>query len=265
MIVDTHCHYNLDPLFSEWENHWEKAQTAGVVATVVVGTNLDTSKKAIALAEKNPHFVAAAGIHPNHFREAEQLTEIDKLNVLLENKNVVALGEIGLDYFRLSDSETDARIKELQKKAFRAQLEIAVKHQLSVCLHVRDTSDQAYFDTLEILASVKRNDVPFILHCVSGPKDYIKKALELGAYLGVAANSTYPKSTAIRAAIELAPVERLLLETDAPFLPPQVYRGQVCAPWMITETADSLFSQKNISHDQILSNTQAAFLDKIPL
>ena len=265
MIIDTHCHYNLEPLVGAWQDHWQRAQAAGVVAAVVVGTDADSSKLAIRLADENPHFVATVGFHPNHFQTPSQLSELRVLENLVTNKNVVAIGEIGLDYFRLSDSDEATQIKELRKRAFRSQLELAAKHSLPVCIHVRDSEDQAYFDVLQILASVERKQVPFILHCISGPINYIEEALQLGAYLGIAANSTYPKSTQIHAGIELAPIDRLLLETDAPFLPPQAYRGQVCEPWMISETAAALFAQKNISANQILSNTRAAFLDKIPL
>lgn len=265
MIVDTHCHYNLEPLFDSWEEHWLKAQAVGVITSVVVGTDVDSSSRAIELAKQNPHFVATVGFHPNFFRTQEQLAELSKLDALIRNESVVAVGEIGLDYFRLSDSATDGEIKELQKQAFREQLEIAAKHSLPVCIHVRDKQEQAYFDVLEILSSVERGKVPFILHCISGPIAYMQKALELGAYIGVAGNSTYPKSEAIKNAITLAPIDRILLETDAPFLPPQTHRGQVCEPYMIAETAARLFSEKSITADQILSNTQAAFLDKIPL
>ncbi len=264
MLVDSHCHYNLDPLFGSWENHWQKAQAAGVTASVVIGTDLTSSKRAIALAEENQRFVATVGFHPNFFKTKEQLAEIAQLETIITNKNVVALGEIGLDYFRLSDSDTDSEIKELQKQAFRIQLELATKHSLPVCIHVRDAQEQAYDDLLEILTAAALGDIPFILHCVSGSSDYIQKALELGAYIGVAGNSTYPKSDAIRAAIALAPADRIVLETDAPYLPPQAYRGQTCEPWMIAETAKNFFLEKHITADQILSNTRAAFLDKIP-
>jgi TatD DNase family protein len=264
MIVDSHCHYNLEPLFGSWEHHWQKAQEAGVTASVIVGTNMASSLRAIALAEENQRFVATVGFHPNFFKTEEQLTELTQLETIITNKNVVALGEIGLDYFRLSDSAADSEIKELQKQAFRTQLQLAVKYTLPVCIHVRDTQEQAYNDLLEILTAAALGDVPFILHCVSGSSDYIQKMLKLGAYIGVAGNSTYPKSGAIRAAIALAPADRILLETDAPYLPPQAYRGQTCEPWMIAETAKNLFLEKHITADQILSNTRAAFLDKIP-
>ncbi|MDA1079561.1 MAG: TatD family hydrolase [bacterium] len=265
MIVDTHCHYNLEPLLSSWETHWENAKSAGVIASVVVGTNLDTSKKAIELAGKNPHFAATVGFHPNYFKLEEQLDEISQLEALASAEKVVAIGEIGLDYFRLSDSPADEVVKEVQKQALRAQLAIAAKYSLPTCIHVRDKGAVAYFELLEILSSVKQESAPCILHCVSGPSEYIQKAVQLGVYIGVAGNSTYPKSDTIRSAIALAPIDKILLETDAPYLPPQSHRGQTCEPWMMSETADSLYINRKITADQILSNTQAAFLDKIPV
>ncbi|NCN06543.1 MAG: TatD family hydrolase [Candidatus Pacebacteria bacterium] len=265
MIIDTHCHYNLEPLFSSWQTHWNKAQTAGVLATIIVGTNLESSNIAYKLAKDNKAFFATIGLHPNHFQTMKQLEEIAKLEPLIADTSVVAIGEIGLDFFRLTDSPSDQQIKELQKQGFRLQLELAARYNLPVCLHVRDKQAEAYFAVLEIIKSVERNQLPFILHCISGPTEYIAEALTLGAYLGVAANSTYPNNHAIRSSLAKSPNNRILLETDAPYLPPQPYRGQVCEPWMITETAKALFSQKKISANQILNNTKAAFLDKITI
>ncbi len=242
MIIDTHCHYNLDPLYQDWQRHWQNAQSYGVTASVVVGTDLETSTRAIEIAAHESGLTATVGIHPNATQNPKQeVLELTKL--LNQHPEIVAIGEVGLDYFRLPKSKTErTKLRELQQQSLRLQLELANQRDLPVILHVRDrlipeepSHGNAYWDTLEVL----REQLPklFVLHCISGPTSYLQAMLELGAYVGVAANVTYPTANYLRELLKLVPHDRLVLETDAPFLPPQSHRGQVCEPWMIAETA----------------------------
>lgn len=250
MIIDTHSHYNLDPFWNEWTAQWTKAQAAGVHQSIVVGVNAETSKLAVTIANSDKNLYAAIGFHPTEKENVDN----DALEVLLPNKKVVAIGEIGLDYFH-SKEETDV---SKQKNNFTLQVELAKKYSLPLIIHCRDTSDQAYWDVLEILNKQKFTGT-FILHCVSGPLAYIQKAVTMGAYFGIAGNITYKNSDHLRDIIRSVPKNRLLLETDAPFLPPQEFRGKVCEPWMISKTAAYVSAQLNLELEQLYQNSLQAF------
>ncbi|PIY80777.1 MAG: hypothetical protein COY80_01150 [Candidatus Pacebacteria bacterium CG_4_10_14_0_8_um_filter_42_14] len=253
MIIDTHCHYNLEPLYENWQKHWKKAQENGIIGSVVVGTGVETSKKAIAISEAQPALFAAVGVHPSEISELN----LGAIKELAKSDQVIAIGEIGLDYFRLKKSDRETRLR--QREGFRAQLELAAKLNLPAIIHVRDQSKGAYWDVLDILKSTWKSDSPFILHCISGPLEYVTEAIKLGAYIGVAGNAGYPNSGAIRELITQVPKERLLLETDAPFLPPQAHRGKSCEPRMIKETAWHLTHAVEISTEEIITNTNQIF------
>jgi len=292
MIFDTHVHYNLDPLFANWQAHWAAARQHGVSKSIVVGAGMGSSQKAIEIAKQADGLYAAIGKHPDVYREAVKIklqnhqdwqtvfadlkADIKAFQKLIdENKeDVKAIGEVGLDYYKLPQ-KGDKRewIIEIQKKAFAAYLQLAMKHDLSAIVHVRDAvgQSQAHFDALEILRKFKEknNKFKFVLHCISGPADYVKQALELGAYIGVDGNITYlkpegksQKSESENEVFELArlvPAERLLLETDAPYLAPEPFIGQVCEPWMISQTAEFVEAELKISQAQLFENALEFF------
>ena len=278
MIIDTHSHYNLDPLYgeagSEWQKHWAAAQAHGVTHSVIVGTNLTTSLQAVELAHTEPHFGASVGFHPHSIAEvmeAGEVTDKAAIDIWITNleellkkektsQQVVAIGEIGLDYFRLDTTQSAGQEEaELQHYLFQKQLELADRYLLPVILHVRDRSTAAYDQTLALLQKHKKSNLPFILHCASGSTEYIKKAVEMGGYVGIAGNVTYKNADAIREIVKATPADRLLLETDAPFLPPHPHRGKTCEPWMIELTAQYLQEHCSVSMEQVYKNTQHVF------
>ena len=250
MIIDTHSHYNLDPFWTDWTTHWLKAQAAGVHQSIVVGVNAETSKRAVTLAHSDENLFAAIGYHPTE----KENVDIATLETLLPNKKIIAIGETGLDYFHSKDV---TEISE-QKKYFALHIRLAKKYSLPLIIHCRDRSEQAYWDVLEILHTEKFSGT-FILHCVSGPLAYIQEAVTMGAYFGIAGNMTYKNSEHLRDIVRAVPKDRLLLETDAPFLPPQEFRGKVCEPWMISKTAEYVSPQFNVELDQLYQNSLQAF------
>ena len=252
MIFDTHCHYNLSPLYENWLEHWQKAQKQGVKRALIPSASIETSRRAIEIASEDDHLYASIGIHPNeynHISAADLPTFIYEhaasLSILQDNKNVIAVGETGLDYYRLKDDERGLAIRN-QKEAFKMHVQLANEFEKILIIHARDKGDQAYQDILKIVKDNYQFKKPFILHCVSGPKNYIKEMLELGAYIGVGGNITYPNANELREIVKLVPVDKLLLETDAPYLPPQEFRGQTCEPWMISKTAEYLEEELKI-------------------
>lgn len=264
-IFDTHCHYNMSPLYENWQDHWQKAQEHGVIGAVVVGTNIETSKRAIEIGQQAEKLLAAVGIHPHEYTDVQPrdlptlLTAHQATLTMLikQSEKVVAIGETGLDYFRLDDKTREVVINN-QKQAFRMHVQLANEFKLPLIIHVRDQDEQAYWDVLEILKAEYSFQRPFILHCLSGPVEYVKQALEMDAYTGIAGNVTYGNADHLRELVKMVPDDRLLSETDAPFLPPVPYRGQTCEPWMISETVKYLQESMGISAT-IEQNAQKIF------
>lgn len=288
-IIDTHCHYNMNPLYEDFQKHWKNASDSGVQAAITVGTDLENSKIALDLSGKYPQIYASIGIHPENATQAiKKLLVGDKYsqdeindlinkdlnnfelilkNALVGHSKLVAIGEIGLDYYRLKTKGLKRDlVVDMQKKLFEEQLKLAFKNNLVAIIHVRDLEerekDNAYLDVLEIL---KNYPLKFVLHCVSGPILYIKEALELGAYIGIAGNVTYDSSQNIREIIKITPPEKLLIETDAPYLIPKAMQtpksnnNQFCEPFMIQSTAKYLHQEMGINLDIIKQNSEKLF------
>jgi TatD DNase family protein len=277
-IFDTHVHYNLDPLWPNWPEHWQAAQAHGVDTSLVVGTTLATSQAAVGIATQDPHLFAAVGVHPYELRIAVEnkldiptfLTEVStELSAMLKADSshlIRAIGETGLDYFRQpSDQAMVEAVCTAQRQSLELQLQLALQHQLPLILHVRDsaipetqTPGNAYWDTLELIQKYQPN--AFILHCASGPRSYVQAMVELGAHVSFAGNVTYPSADSLRALIPLVPANKILLETDAPFLPPQGFRGKPCEPLMIAKTAEFLAENCGINLEQTYRNAEELFI-----
>lgn len=257
MIIDTHVHYNLDPFFPTWKTYWDEAQKTGVTKSIVVGTDEASNQHAIEIAQSETYLFSAVGIHPEYASEHDDFAlQITKVESLLTNKKVVAIGECGLDYFRLPQSPKAEEIKNLQKELFTAHVELAKKHNLPLIIHCRD----AYDDMLALLQTHKPQ---FVLHCMSGTIEYLNTALALGGYISFAGNVTYPKATAIQELAQHTPLNRMFIETDAPYLPPQAHRGETCRPAYIAETAqfmaELLKLDRGTLESQTTSNAQEFF------
>lgn len=286
MLIDTHVHYNLEPFFSnteeKWRSYWQKAQEHGIQKSIVVGADFITSTIATQVAENTDGLFASIGCHPGEYQNAFQdaqnhkvstydslfedvNTDRDELGLLVGGKKVVAIGETGLDYYRLpKEVEDQAVIIRLQKHAFESQIELAQKHELPLILHVRDkelpeqpTKGNAYWDALSILQA--KDVKQFTLHCVSGPLSYVKAAIEMGGYMGFDGNISYPNAQHIRDIFKLVPENRRLVETDAPFLPPQEFRGKICEPWMLSKTVEYIVQVLKVDENSFTENAERLF------
>ncbi len=283
MIFDSHCHYNLEPLYSgkeqffskeligsikdlNWQNHWLDAQQEGIKAALVAGADLKSSQKAIEIASQEKNLFASVGINPADFSSQtidQLLQQFEQISVLAHNELVVAIGECGLDYFRLTESQRSSQ-RETQHTLFTKQIQLANKINKPLIIHARDDKKEAYDQILALLKSHYQSRKPFVLHCVSGPIDYIQEALKLGAYISFAGNVTYPNAQELREIIKIVPNDRLLIETDAPFLPPQGKRGSVNLPKFIRQTATYLEQEHGVNLQQVFINTLNFFgVDKL--
>lgn len=248
-IFDTHAHYD-DKTFAQDENLFEQLKDFGVMGGITCGIDTQTIKKAIALVKDTDNWYATAGFHPENLPKS--LKEIDDIIPFLSNKKVVAVGEIGLDYYwNLSE-------REHQINCFARQLEIANDYNLPAVVHDRE----AHSDTLDILKKYKPKGV---VHCFSGSAESAAEIIKLGMYIGIGGVVTFKNARKTVDVVKALPLERILLETDAPYLTPEPYRGKQNHSGMITFVAQKIAQIKGIDTKTVLEvcNQNAYSLFKI--
>lgn len=241
MYIDTHCHLNYSPLYERVENIIQRALDACVKQLICVGTDISSSKKAILLAEQYSNVFATVGIHPHDTETAKPSWQKELIEFTKHNK-VVAIGEIGLDYYR------NYAPKEIQIAFFSKQIEIARDLLLPIIIHNRRADE----DIKDILT--KYNYYNGVLHCYSSNEDYASKMLQLGLHISFTGSVTYG-SKKTEKAVEIVPFDRLMLETDSPFLSPLSKRGQTNEPANIPLIAQKIAELKECSIDDVTSKT----------
>lgn len=242
MLIDTHAHLDLERFDRDRESVISRAISAGVTAIINVGFDLQSSRRSVELARR-PGFYAAAGIHPHDAKNlAKWEAEIERL---LDSPGVVAVGEIGLDYYR------NLSTPEEQRRCFAHFISIARKKRLPVIVHDRD----AHEDIIDILKAEKAAEVGGVLHCFSGDWDMAKRALDLGFYISFAGPVTYTNATRSQNVAARVPEDRLLVETDCPYLAPHPYRGMRNEPGMVRLVAEKVASLRGLGVEQIIEAT----------
>lgn len=250
-IIDSHAHLEYPQFDEDRDAVLQRARDAGVATILAIGgaAGPDHLASAIPFAEGHDWIYATAGIHPHeanlatdqHFADLEKLTH---------HRRFLAVGEIGLDYFH------DHSPREIQARVFRRQLEIARAAKKPIVIHCRD----AWADCLAILDSDWRSsDLGGILHCFTGTLDEAQKGIEIGFLVSFAANITYAKNNALRETAAQLPLERMLTETDSPYLAPQRVRGKRNEPAYVVEVAQTLATVRKSSAEEIAAATAANF------
>ena len=241
-LIDSHAHLDDEKFDNDREEIISKIKDAGIKNFITAGYSLGSSKKAVELAEKYDFIYATCGISPNDIPQDEdemwkQISEIEGMVEKQKNK-IVAIGEIGLDYYW----EKDEKMRELQRKAFIKQIELANKLNLPIVIHTRE----AIMDTLEIL---KQNpvDKKGVFHCCSQNRELIKEGLKLGFYISFAGPITFKSSKNAEEMINLVPDNRILIETDSPYLAPEPVRGTRNDCRNVKYIAEKIAKAKNIS------------------
>jgi TatD DNase family protein len=245
MLIDTHAHLEMETFDRDREEVLKRAAEAGLTAIVTVGTTLSDCRKAVDLAGQYPPIYAAIGIHPHEVKGIETGT-YDALRRLARRDKVVAVGEIGLDFFYNHSP------REVQLRRFAEQLDLAEELDLPVIIHDRE----AHAETLEMLGS-RKGRIQGVLHCFSGDAAMARECLDMGFHLSVAGPVTYPKADRLREVARDVPLERLLIETDAPYLAPQRHRGKRNEPAYVVETAGCLAEVRGVSVDELIRLTSA--------
>ncbi|MEI6215615.1 MAG: TatD family hydrolase [Desulfuromonadales bacterium] len=239
VLVDSHAHIYYREYAEDFDGMLQRAEDAGVTAILVVGTDLESSRACVTLAEKYSNLYAAVGIHPH---EAAQVAErsYDQIRSLaLSSPKVVAIGEIGLDFYR------DRSPRDVQETVFRCFLHMAHELQKPVIIHDRDAHDR-------IMAIIREGQVRRgVMHCYSGDAALAHQAIELGFYISIPGTITYPANEALRDVVRNVSIDRILVETDCPYLTPVPYRGRRNEPAYTRLAAEKLAEVKGLSLDDV--------------
>lgn len=263
MLIDSHAHLDSQRYDEDRDALLARAWQAGVGAllSIGIGDGPDTMHRALELSRtyagkpETPCILASAGVHPHEAQLADEAA-LAKLDHLLQQPEVIACGEVGLDYFY------DHSPRETQKTVFRRQMEVAAAHKKPIIIHCRpsDNCTNAWDDTLEMIETEwAPKGLGGILHCFTGEWDHAKRAMDCGFLISFAGNITFPKAQPIRDVAILVPLDRMLIETDAPFLAPVPNRGKRNEPAWVANVAEKLAEIRNLSVDEIASRTTENF------
>ncbi|MDD5408767.1 MAG: TatD family hydrolase [Candidatus Omnitrophica bacterium] len=242
MLVDTHCHLDFEQFDPDRDAVIQRALDAGIGYFVNIGSTLDSSRAACALAAKYSQVYAGVGVHPHDADGFNQEREA-KLRELALGKKVVAIGETGLDYYRNLSSEAH------QLHAFNEQIKLAKDLNLPLVVHSRQAEAQA----IQVLKAAM--PVRALIHCFSGDETFLKECLDLGFFISFTCNITYKKAQGLRDMVKLTPIDRLMLETDAPYLSPEGFRGRRNEPMQIKLLAEAVSLIKEVSFEEIADRT----------
>lgn len=242
-IVDTHCHFNHQQFEDDIPEALQRAEAAGVGRMIVVGYDLESSRAAVRLAEKYASLFAAVGVHPHDARSWSRETA-EEIRVLAQHPRTAAIGEIGLDY-HYNFSSVDE-----QKQAFKQQLWLAADLQMPFIIHCRE----AYPDTLAVLES-RPEGLNGVMHCWAGTEQQAQQAVDTGLWLGIGGLATFKNAEEVRQAVRNVPLERIVLETDAPYLAPVPHRGKRNEPAYTALVAQRVADLLQLPYTEIAEST----------
>ena len=258
MLIDSHCHLNFNKFDDDRLDVIARAKVEGIIAFINPGTSLDDSRQVVALTEQIPEVYAAIGVHPNDAAEVDEAA-LNELRELAAQPKVVAIGEIGLDYY------WDKAPRPVQRRVFEQQLDLAKAVNLPVIIHQRDSAA----DTMDVLRQWGKdgNHPGLVLHSFSGDQAMADEAIELGFHIGISGPVTFKNARDLPGIVASLPPERILVETDAPFLSPHPYRGKRNEPARVKVVAEKVAELQKLSlaeiSQQLTKNTISLF--KLPI
>ena len=263
-FFDTHAHLDFPEYASDVTEVVARARAAGIERIISIGTDLASSARALALAERFPDVYAAVGWHPGHAEEAPDDFR-HELRALAAHPKAVAIGECGFDYYRLPSgkggtAEDDARVKAKQAVVFRQQLEVAAELGLNVVVHTRGGSFDDTIAAMEPFAGRVRG----VFHCFVGTPVEMQRTLALGSRVSFTGIATFKNAGDIRATLAATPMGKFMLETDSPFLAPVPFRGKRCEPAYVRELAAAVADVKGCSLEELSAATSAAAREFFP-
>ncbi len=242
-MLDTHCHLNDNQFNEEVDQIVNNFLSVGVEKAICVGCDTISNKKACEISQKYESVYYTVGFHPD---DCNQYNEQELINYLNQNsKKLVAIGEIGLDYFHNKEN------KEEQKRVFEAQIKLAKQYKLPIVIHCRD----AYGDTLEILKQYAPFEYGAVMHCYSGSWDFAKELLKLGVKFSFTGTVTYKNAKNVQEVAKNLPIDSFFFETDSPYLTPTPYRGKRNEPKNVVEVAKFVADLRNVSFEELVKTT----------
>ncbi len=244
MFIDTHSHIDFESFDGDFDSMLEEIKEAGVEKVVIPAVEPSGFEKIIKITEKYDNLYGAAGIHPS---EAKQFNDesFALIKEMAKHPKIIAIGEIGLDYY------WDKSFKEIQIEAFKKQTELAIELNMPILIHDRE----AHGDVFELLNSYELSNTPVIMHCFSGSPEFAAECVEKGYYIAIGGVVTFKNALKIKEVAKIVPLEKLVLETDAPYLTPHPHRGEQNSPKYIPLIAEEIAKIKNITTLEVAEHT----------
>ncbi len=252
MLVDSHCHLNYASLAKDRDNVVERARKAGVACLLTVTTGMKGLQETREIIRTYDDVFGTVGVHPHHIAEEGERITADDLVKLSDDPKIAAIGETGLDYFY------DRAPRDEQQESFREHIRACITTGLPLIVHSRNAED----DTIRILNEERAGQgdkLKGVMHCFSSRRVLAEEAQAMGFYISVSGILTFKKSTELRSIIRDVPLDRLLVETDSPYLAPEPFRGKICEPAYVVHTARALADVKGVSLEEIARQTTANF------
>ncbi len=252
-IVDSHCHINFDELAQRLPEVLENAKKNDVSHMLCVSVNLEDFPQVKDLADRYPHIFASVGVHPCY--EDVKEPSVEELIEIAQDSNIVAVGETGLDYFRIEDQDMT-----WQRDRFVRHITAAKQVNKPLIIHTRSAAD----DTMRILKEQGADQCRGVMHCFAEDWDVAKKALDLGFYISFSGIVTFKSATQVQEVARKCPIDRILVETDAPYLAPVPLRGKLNEPAYVRHTAQYVADLKGVTLDTLAQTTTSNFFDLFP-
>lgn len=244
MFIDSHSHLDDERFDGDRDILIKSLKENKIDIAINVGADLETSINSVKLADQYDNIYATIGVHPHSASEVTEET-LDKFREMAKNVKVVAIGEIGLDFYY------DNSPRDLQRKWFKEQLKLAKELKLPVVIHSRDASQET-FDTIK---EAQDGNLRGVMHCFSGSVEMAMEYIKLGFYISVAGPVTFKNARVVREVVEALPLDKLLIETDCPYLTPEPYRGKRNEPMFVKYVAEKIAQIKNISLEELAQAT----------
>jgi len=247
MIIDSHCHLDYEPLVNDINQILQNAKKNNITQLLTIGTSLESSKKVLKIVDKYENVYGAIGIHPNS--TTNNLIGLNELVAIKKrSKKIIAFGETGLDYFYKRSEKKD------QIKSFEKHIEFAISENVPVIIHTRDADE----DTISIIKKY-HTQTKFLIHCFTGSLDFAKNLLNLECLISFSGIITFKKSTDLRNVVKYVPMEKMLIETDSPYLSPDPLRGKSNEPANVKIVAENIALIKGISLEEVANLTTKNF------
>ena len=248
MIFETHAHYDDDRFDDDRDEILSQMPEAGIGVIINSGASVSSTRDTVELAKQYPYIYAAVGVHPSEIEELDE-TFLEWMRQQASDEKTVAIGEIGLDYYWDKEPE----VQEKQRYWFGRQIELARETCLPIIVHSRD----AAADTMQVMKDHHAEEIPGVIHCYSYSKEMALEYIKMGYYIGVGGVVTFKNAKKLKETVEAIPLERILLETDCPYMAPEPYRGKRNSSLYLTYVIEKIAELKNISVEEVERVTEA--------